>query len=109
MTEDIECTDDYAVGYRAGWKDATTNTTNRIEALEAARAADLQVCADQLEQNTTTMNAAADRIEALETALREITTVLDFANGGKLVEAAAEKANGIARAAIALEQTNAAD
>ena len=43
-----------------------------IEALEAARAVDLQTCADQLEQNTATMNTTADRIEALEAALREI-------------------------------------
>jgi hypothetical protein len=51
-----------------------------IEKLEAARAVDLQVCANQLEQNTATMDMARERIEALEAALRDIALWDDSPN-----------------------------
>ena len=35
-SDNIELTDNYAAGYRGGWKDATTHAAARIEALEAA-------------------------------------------------------------------------
>ena len=77
---------------------------NDFEALEAARAVDLQTCADQLEQNTATMNTAAKRIEALEAALRFALEVME--NYSKLdgrdpSYATPSSAIGVARAALA--------
>jgi dTDP-4-dehydrorhamnose reductase len=72
---------------------------DRIEALEAARAVDLQTCADQLEQNTATMDIARARIEALEKALRDVIILTESEEVGS-----ARDVIDVARAALAPEQ-----
>ena len=60
-----------------------------FEALEEARAVDLQVYADQLDQNTATMSIAAARIETLQARLdRAVTRGLEQVERIAALEAA---------------------
>jgi hypothetical protein len=64
--------DDYDRAVICILDDFETLLAARVEKLAAARELDLQRCAARLEHNTTTMELARARIEALRAALREI-------------------------------------
>jgi hypothetical protein len=82
------------------WRDEAKENErlcNRIEAMEADR----RVWANQINKNTALMDAARDRIEALEAALREIAQeccVFPIKDGLPF------RCESIARAALAPEQ-----